>query len=254
MRNFAFLLLMGVLISGISFSCRKSHNSSQTCNLASMSDSTTSVESVTQFTYDNQNRVSSIVVTGQNACTRTFQYIGNSIIFTVKDTTPGILAEIDTVLLNSNNLMQSFSSYFPSSGSTYAITYFYDLPGVQQATRSVSMSNGEADDTVGYFVANGDLIYDSIQGQTTHKDDFTYYASKGIVYGDPTYFRQLLYYGAYYYINVHMLNSLYTAGKFYKAFTYTYSNNRISKQSLRQCSSGSTDTVTHTISYAYTCK
>ena len=252
LRTFS-ILSIGALIAGMLFSCTKKSNAPQ-CNLAALTDSTTSVQSVTQFTYDNQDRLSSIVVTGQNACTRTFQYMGNILIFTVKDTTAGILNEIDTITLNSNNLMQTITKYYLSSGQRNSISYFYDLPGTKQATYSIYSGSSGSADTIGYAIADGDLMYDSLIGQTTHKDDFTYNPAKPIVYGDPTYFRQLLNYGAYYSINVHMLDVLYTAGKSYKAYTYTYNNNKISQETLRLWTSGSTDTVTHYTGYSYTCR
>ncbi len=245
-------LFVASLMASTLFSCKKDKSLNQ-CNLAALTDSTTSLQSSTRFTYDNQNRLSSIVITGQGACTRTFQYVGNSIIFTVKDTSAGLLNEIDTVTLNSNNLMQGVTKFFPSSGEKYNIRYFYDIPGIKQATYSIKSGDNESD-TTGYAISNGDLIYDSLVGHTAHKNDFTYTSSKPIVYGDPTYFRQLLNYGAYYYINVHMLDVLYTAGKSYKAYSYTFSNNRISQERLRIWTSGTTDTVTHIINYSYSCK
>jgi len=252
MKKYIYYPFLCALFVCLFFSCKK-NNSTQNCTLSTLTDSTTSVQSVTQFTYDNNNRVTAIVVSGQNACKRTLQYNGNTIIFSVTDTTPGIRNEIDTAILNSSNLVQTETIHYPTSGTTSLITFYYDLPGVAQATSSITTGDAEPADTIGYFIANGNLIYDSVKGQTTHKDDFTYY-SKSIVYGDPTYFRQLLYLGAYYYINKNMLSVLYSAGKSYKAYTYSFNNNRIAQATLRKCVAGSTDTITHIMSYSYSCK
>ena len=110
MRKYAFNLVLCAFLMCLFFSCKKSmNNTTQNCLLSSLTDSTTSVQSVTLFSYDNSNRLTAIVVSGQNACTRTLQYVGNTIIFSVTDTTPGIMTEIDTAVLNSSNLIQTDS-------------------------------------------------------------------------------------------------------------------------------------------------
>ena len=244
-----------VLVACLFFSCKKNAgNATQNCLLSSLTDSASAAQSVTQFSYDNSNRLTTIIVTGQNACKRTLQYIGNTIVFSVTDTTPGIMSEIDTAVLNSSNLIQTETIYYPTIGATYVITYYYDLPGIAQATSSIITENGEPGDTIGYAIVNGNLMYDSVKGQTAHNDDFTYYSSENIIYGDPTYFRQLFYFGAYYYINKNMLNVLYSPGISYKAYTYSFNNNRISQAILRKWVAGSADTVTHLMSYSYSCK
>ena len=254
MKHPVRILFFSVLFAGMLFSCRKNTSTPQNCNLITLSDSTTSVQAVTQFTYDNSNRITAIVVTGKYGCTRNIQYAGNTIIFTVTDTTPGIMNEIDTVVLNDAGLIQTQVSHFPSSGTSSVETYFYDSPGTAAATSSTETENGIPGDTIEYNIVNGDLIYDNVAGQTAHKDDFTYYPSEGIVFGDPTYFRQLYYSGSYYYINKHMLSVLYTAGISYKAYSYSFSNNRIAQETLRLWTPTSPDTVTHIISYSYSCK
>lgn len=251
MRTHLALFVLAPAILSLMGACKRSSAGSQNCQLVSVTDSTTTVQSVSQFAYDNRNRVTSIVVTGNLACRRTMQYSGNTIMFAVTDTTPGVWTESDTAVLNSAGLITNFTSYYPTSGTSYHEVYFYDATGT--AVSSTELENGLPGDTIQYRTTGGDLQYDSVNGQAGHKDDFTYYAAEPIVFGDPTYFRQLLYYGAYYYINKHMLSELYSAGKSYKAYTYVLSNGRIARAVLRQWLSGSEDTVTHTLSYAYSC-
>ncbi len=239
------------MFAGLFFSCKKS-NTSKNCNIIALSDSTSSIQSITQFTYDNSNRLITIEVSGENACKKTLQYYGNTIIFSVTDTTPGIMHEIDTLVLNNSGLIQTQYSHFPSSGASSIETFFYDSTG-KTAISSIESDNGVPGDTMEYSTVNGDLIYEKSQGQTTDKYDFTYYTSENIIYGDPTDFRQLLYYGAYYYKNKHMLDVLYSPGNSYKRYTYTFSNNRLSEAVLRLWVAGSTDTVTHFLSYSYSC-
>jgi hypothetical protein len=252
MKNSIYTLLLCMLPSLFIFSCRKHKTTAQICNLSSLTDSTTSLQSVTQFTYDNNNRVTSALVTGVYGCKRTYQYLGDMIIFTVSDTTPGIQIELDTIVLNNFGLIQTQVSHFPSSGNTIHETFQYDDAGV--ATGSIETENGLPGDTLLYTTVAGDLLNENLKGESTPKNIFTYYPSKNILYGDPTDFRQLLYYGAYYYKNKHMLSELYSPGKSFKSYKYTYVDNRISQQVLGWWKNGSPDTVTHIINYSYTCK
>jgi len=247
-RLFFFL---GILPAVSLLSCQK-HNGSQQCNLAMLVDSTTSVQSVTSFSYDAQGRLSSAVVSGQKACVRTFQYIGNAVIFNVSDTTPGIQAETDTMVLNSQGLMITQASHYTSSGASSLVRYVYDDGG--NPLSSTETDNGAPGDSMVYSYSNGNLSYEAIKGQSVHKTDFTYYPTLGYVYGDPTDFRQLLYYGAYYYKNKNMLSVLSYPGSSYKNYTYTFAGNRIAMAVSRQWSSSSADTVTHYLRYSYSCQ
>lgn len=252
MKKHIYTIPLCMLVVSLFFSCKK-NSSTPNCVLSTLTDSTTSVQSVTQFTYDNSNRLSVIVVSGQYACRRTFQYSGSTIIFSVTDTTPGILNEIDTIVLNSSGFIQTQNIYYPTTGTSSTETFVYDSTG-QIPISSVETNNGVPGDTLVYATVNGDLMYEKLIGQSTDENTFTYYSSENILYGDPTDFRQILYYGAYYYKNKHMLNVLYSPGESYKAYTYVFSNGRIAQSTLRMWKSGSADTVTHTLSYAYLCR
>jgi|GEM_PF-3407756 len=245
------LIAFGVLAVSIC-SCKKTTPSSQNCQLAALVDSTTSVQAVTLFTYDAQNRLTSVVVSGDKGCKRTYQYIGNTIVFTVTDTTQGIFTETDTLVLNSLGLIQTQAAYYPTAGTSQLETFIYDDAG--NALRSVESENGDPGDTMEYYTTNGDLNYETEKGASVHKTDFSYYPSRSIVFGDPTDFRQLLYYGAYYYKNKHMLSVLSSPGKSYKSYAYTFSGTRIAQATMRQWTNSSPDTVTHTLTYTYSCK
>ncbi len=244
------LLFTGLLYASFLFSCSKT-TTNHHCNLATLTDSTTSVQSVANFTYDAQNRITNLVVTGVKGCTRTYTYVGNKVIFNVTDTTAGVLMETDTLMLNSINLISTQSTRFITSGSTAFKTYFYDTIG--NPLSSISTVDGRPSDTLIYSTQNGDLIYETVKGQSAHKNDFTYYSGQSFVKGDPTDFRQYYYYGGLYYQNKHMLYELYTIGKSYRGYTYTFTDNRIKQCILRQWTAPDTDTVTHYMNYTYNC-
>src|SRR5581483_1330445 len=105
MKKWMFTLFVCALGGSMFVACKK-QSTSQNCTLVALTDSTTSLQAATQFTYDAGGRLSSAIVTGQKGCTRTYQYVGDFVIFTVKDTTPGVLAEIDTIVLNSRGLIK----------------------------------------------------------------------------------------------------------------------------------------------------
>jgi YD repeat-containing protein len=244
------LLLPILLLSAALFSCKK-NKSAQQCSLTSIKDSTTTVEATTQFTYDQQNRLTEALVTGVKGCKRTYQYIGNKVIFVITDTTPGILTERDTLSINANGLIETQSAYFPTSATSSVETYVYDDAGI--ALSSTEKVNGLPGDTLLYTTTAGDLMFETVKGQSIHKTDFAY-SAQSIVYGDPTDFRQLLYYGAYYYKNKHMLTTLASPGRSYRIYSYTFNDNRITQVLSRQWSSASADTIAHTLTYSYSCK
>ncbi len=245
------LLFSSLLYASLLVSCGKTSTFPH-CNLVTLTDSTTSVQSVASFTYDEQNRVTNVVVTGAKACTRTYTYLGNKVIFNVTDTTPGILMETDTLMMNSFNLISTQSTRYITNGTTEFKTYFYDNTG--NPLSSIATDNGLPGDTLIYSTQNGDLLYETVKGKSVHKNDFTYYSGQDFVKGDPTDFRQYFYYGGLYYQNKHMLYELYTTGKSYKRYAYSFVDNRIKQVYLRQWTAPDTDTVTHYINYTYNCK
>jgi hypothetical protein len=246
-----YVLLLPILLLSVTlFSCKKNKTAEQ-CSLTAIKDSTTLIEATTQFTYDQQNRLTEVLVTGAKGCKRTYQYIDNKIIFVVTDTTPGILTERDTLSINASGLIETLTAYYPTSATSTFKTYVYDDAG--NAISSTEKVNGVPGDTLIYTTTGGNLMFETVKGQSIHKTDFTY-STQNIVYGDPTDFRQLLYYGAYYYKNKHMLTTLASPGRSYRTYNYTFSDNRIMQVASRQWTSASTDTIAHTLTYSYSCK
>lgn len=247
------LSILGLLVIASLYSCKKNGGSAQNCNLVALVDSTSTVQATTTFTYDASNRITQVVVTGQKACKRTYQYLGsNIIIFNVTDTSAGIATETDTLFLNNKNLIEKQNTYYPNAGVSIHENYTYDDAG--NAVSSYETINGTPGDSMEYVTTSGDLTYEKVKGTTIHKNDFTYYGTKDIVFGDPTDFRQLFYYGAYYYRNKHLLNELIAPGISYKGYSYTFAGNRISQAKLRQWTAAAPDTITHYINYFYSCK
>ncbi len=212
-----FVLFYAILIIAF-IACKKTGSNPSPapvskCRLSTATENRDHVSNT--FTYDDSNRLITLVhVSDNDPYTKHLSYKGDSIISYID---AGVNSSTDTIVLNSFGLIATERQVVPLNTSVYNVYYTYDATGTVQ-----SSSTGPNTATVHYTFANGDNIYQKfgdLPGSVS--DTFSYYTDKPSVPVDNVQYFQLLYYGAYYYKNKHLIKS-YKSGTYYTNYTYDF--------------------------------
>jgi hypothetical protein len=230
------------------FSCKKNDSKNNaTCKMTSavITPADSSNASTYNFTYNNDNKLSSIVVTGDNAFSKTFSYSGNTIKTTVKDGT-GVVTGLEEIVLNNLNKISSITTEDATGAIKSVQTFYFDANG--NAQKAIIVYASGTSDTSDFTFVDGNLL--SIkEPNSSAVTTLSYYTDKSWASGDYLNFYQFSGYGSYYFINKNSVKSL-SFGAYSNDFTYEYdSAGRITKVSMKN-----NGILVASYSYTYDCK
>ena len=189
------------------------------------------------FTYDSAGRLSGSLYRSTYSDTVSYSYIGNRIFRSVA---AGANSSVDTITLNSAGLMVQDKEVV--GNSVYMTNYVYDANG--ELSTYTQQQNSYPPVSSSYTFNNGD---NTLISSTSGSDTLTYDSSKPSVNGNLDQFNQLLYLGAYYVINKHLLIS----ESHGTSTTYTYQFDSNANISSLKMTTGANSV---TINYTYSCQ
>lgn len=216
-------------------SCKKKDDE-QTCRIVTVTSNDGTSTEVTNITYNNDGKVSTISQAGSSGYSKVFTYSGSTINITESNGS-GTITYTYVVTLNSKGNVSTIVETPAGGSNTYTLTAQYDGNG--NLTSLTSQSGGGSPSVTATTFTNGDLT-------TFTGGSFEYYTDKSFQDGDYIKLQQWLQYGALYIVNKHLVKSS-TFGTDVTNFSYEFTDGRISKLTSTGTSGVST------VNYQYSC-
>lgn len=209
-RLILFFVFLCLFLCVLTYSCKKSGNTnSYPLSRCSIINVASSVGYSFTFNYDSLNRIQSIIQSGYDKYTYTYNYFSGYLVRVIKDSVNAIKA-IDSITLNSAGLIEKVIYihrgiiYPPQSVDSGTCEMEYDVSGNIFKRHYYSNNNNYVDS---FVWENGDVVSIPVIGMVVGKGHFAYDMAHSCADGDYYKWNQLFEFGSYYFKNSHMVSN-----------------------------------------------
>jgi hypothetical protein len=234
-----FTIVFAVAIS----SCKKNNDKQATCRIVTVTESSSSGNTIRNITYNNDGKISTLNASGSNPTNKVFNYNGNTVI--VNTTTgSGTFSSRDSITLDNRGRPLNLRQYYNVAGTNFS-NYKFEYSGDDLLKLQQTDETGGVPETTTTTYVNGNMVsLHSPSGTTT----LEYFTDKKVQPGDYLELAALIQYGMSVYPHKNLLKTIASGASSITNFNYEMNpDGTISKVTATSGSSVST------LTYQYQC-
>lgn len=223
------------------FSCKKDNDKKASCRIVTIAITGSGNNSITNITYNNDGRISTLNTPGNNGSSKVFTYNGNTVLATATNN-DGSFSSRDSITLDARRKPLNIRTYFNEEGTNFT-NFSFEYNGDDLLKLHQTNGPNDVETSVTTYV-NGNMVSLQSPSNTTTLEYFT---DKKVQQGDFLDLSSFIQYGVSVYPHKNLVKTIATASSILN-FNYDFnSDGTISKVTA---TSGSSVT---TISYQYQC-